>query len=263
MAKKTLSENPVVVTLAGLLLALQAGALELHVSKGDEKMGPIPFISMPAGEDPIVRSDGVVLRDFGGSCQNCCSGCKGDCYAYGIEIYRDLARVAYAENYVLAKYAPDLFREKAVDWFNKSNIRCFRWHESGEFFSWEYFVLVCEICAMFPRIQFYTYSRRYAWIRRGQDLGIIPPNFKINVSARPENSLALKKYLPEFTQFIWDCSNIIGNDSAPVDCEHCKAVQFNGRKTGVTCIQCERCIWGNEDTAVYDHSTKQKHKKTQ
>lgn len=258
--KKKLSDNPVVVTLAGLLLALQQGAIDLHVSSGNDKMGDIPYISMPAGEDPIFRSDGVILRDFPGTCCGCCSGCKNDCYALAIEVYRDQARVAYAENYVLAKYAPELFRSKVSAYLRKCNRRCFRWHESGEFFSWEYFVLVCEICAAFPRIQFYTYTKRYAWVRRAQDLGIIPSNFKINISARRENSAALEKYLPEFSQFIWDCSNLAGSDSAPIECEHCKAVKFNGRKTGIQCIECERCIYGTESTAVYDHS-KRAHKK--
>lgn len=258
--KKKLSDNPVLVTLAGLLLALQQGALELHVSSGNDKMGDIPYISMPAGEDPIYRSDGALLRDFPGTCCGCCSGCKGDCYALTIEVYRDKARIAYAENYVLAKYAPDLFREMVVKYLKRCNRRCFRWHESGEFFSYEYLQLVCEICAMFPRIQFYAYTKRYAWLRKAKDAGIIPPNFKINVSARRENSAALEKYLPEFTQFIWDCSNLVTSDYAPLSCEHCKAVQFNGKKTGITCIECERCIYGNENTAVYDHS-KRAHKK--
>ena len=259
--KNSLSKNPVVVTLASLLLALQQNALELSVSLGNDKMGNIPYISMPAGEDPIIRSDGVVLRDFEGTCKGCCKGCQHDCYALRTEFQYESCRYNYAANYVLAKYAPELFRDKVESWLKKSNIRCFRWHESGEFFSWEYFVMVCEICAKFPRIQFYTYTKRYAWVRRGQDLGIIPGNFKINISARRENAEALKKYLPEFTLFIWDCSNIRGNDSESICCEHCPAVLFNGKKSGKTCIECERCIWGNEDTAVYDHSGKQKHKK--
>ena len=263
MAKTTkLSENPLIVTLSALLCKLNSEGLELNISKGNDKMGDIPYLSMPAGEDPIIRSDGIVLRDFTGTCKGCCNGCQHDCYALRTEYQYDYCRYNYAVNYVLAAYAPEEFEKQFCKYLKNANIRCFRLHESGEFFSWEYFEMICRIFSKFPRIQFYAYTKRYSWVRRAQDLGIIPENFKINISARRENSAALKKYLPEFTQFIWDCSNIAGNNSESVCCDHCPAVSFNGKKTGITCLECERCIYGNCDTAVYDHSGKQKHKKS-
>lgn len=260
MSKRKLSENPLKVALNALLALLAVGEIHLCISKGDSKMGDIPFLSMPAGEHEIIRSDGAVLRDFGGTCQGCCSQCEPFCYALGTELRYEDCRLNYAKNYVLAKYAPDLFESEFTDWLNKSNIRFFRLHEAGDFFSYEYLELICKIFAKFPDIHFYTYTRRYKWLRRAKDAGIIPDNFKINVSARRENMENLKKFLPEFTLFVWDGSNLKNSTNEPINLHHCDAVLFNGHSSGVTCIECKRCITGNCDTAVYDHSHKS-HKK--
>lgn len=260
MSKKTLSDNPLKVTLSALLALLAVGELHLSISKGDSKMGDIPFLSLPAGENPIIRSDGVILRDFAGTCLNCCSNCEPYCYAKGTEIRYEDCRYNYAKNYVLAKYAPELFEKEFCSWLNKSNIRYFRIHESGEFFSYEYLEMICRICAKFPDIHFYAYTRRYKWLRQAKDAGIIPNNLKINVSARRENFENLKKYLPEFNLFIWDNSNLKTANTEPLNIHHCDAVLFDGKSSGTTCIECKRCIIGTADTAVYDHS-KKGHKK--
>ena len=256
--KSTLSKNPLKVTLSALLALLAVGELHLSISKGDDKMGDIPFLSLPAGEHEIIRSDGEVLRDFGGTCKGCSGQCEPYCYAKRTEIQYEACRYNYAKNYVLAKYAPELFEKEFCEWLNKSNIRYFRIHEAGEFFSYEYLEMICKICAKFPDIHFYAYTRRYKWLRTAQDAGIIPANFKINVSARRENAAALKKYLPEFNLFIWDGSNLKTSNYGPLEIHHCDAVLFSGHSSGITCIECKRCITGHCDTAVFDHSSKSK-----
>lgn len=265
MSKKTLSENPYIAVLSVLKKAVSKKLVKLHFSMGNEKMGFIPFISISAGCNKMTRSDGVIVRDFEGSCKGCGENCEPGCYATNSETQYDDVRKNRAENFVLAKYDLPEFKNQCNEYFKYFIFRFFRIHEGGEFFSYEYFLTWCDIARENPGITFYCYTKRFMWVRRAEDLHVIPENLIINLSATTTNKSVIRKMFPEkkFKLFIWDESNLKTSENIPESCEHCPAVGFNGKKTGTKCDHCLKCAMSGEitgDIAVYDHS-KRSHKK--
>lgn len=264
MSKK-LKENPYVAVLAILKKAVAKKQVKINWSYGNDKMGMIPFMSISAGCDKMTRSDGVILRDFEGSCKNCGENCDPDCYAKNSEFRFEDVRKNRAENFILAKYDLPEFQQQANDYFKFFLYRFFRIHEGGEFFSYDYFLAWCNIARENPMITFYTYTKRFMFIRKAEDLKMIPDNLIINLSATSENKHVIRKMFPEkkFKLFIWDESNLKKSEKMPETCDRCPAVGFNGKMTGEKCDHCLKCAMSGEiqgDIAVYDHS-KRAHKK--
>lgn len=265
MSKKILSENPYIAALAVLKKAVANKLVKLHFSMGNEKMGYIPFFSISAGCKKMTRSDGVIIRDFAGSCKGCGENCENGCYAMNSEFQHEDVRKNRAENFILAKYDLPEFKKQCLEYFEFCLSRYFRVHEGGEFFSYEYFLTWCDIARANSGIVFYAYTKRFMWVRRAEDLGLIPDNFIINLSATHKNKGIIRKMFPEkkFKLFIWDCSNLKGNTDESETCERCPAVGYNGKKTGNTCDRCLKCAKSGEitgDIAVWDHSRAAKKK---
>lgn len=261
MSKKNLAPITT-IRKADIMNEINSGNCFISISSGNDKMGDIPFWSISGGCEPLVRSDGEILRDFGGSCGACSKKCAPTCYAIAKEVQYKETRLAYARNFLLAKYAPAEFRRQIEHYLKYSTSRYFRIHEDGEFFSYEYFVMWLDLCRKYSDIHFYVYTKKYSYVRKAEDAGIIPDNLKINISAFRGNMAKLRKMFPEskFKLFIWDDCNIKGIEDPEIPCEHCPAVLKNGRKSGTTCNMCLRCVLPEfdgeifEDTAVYDHS---------
>jgi len=105
--------------------------------------GNISYFSLPA--DPKI----------------CGRICKG-CYAHKGRMMFATVQKHYWNNYKLS--LQDNFVDNMIGTIKKQkekkNIKYFRWHDSGEFYSKEYINKVYKICKALPDITFYAYTKR-------------------------------------------------------------------------------------------------------
>lgn len=135
--------------------------ITLSVSMKNDKMGPIPSVSLPAVV--TCRKD---------------TPCKKDCYARRMSAYRANVRDSYARNLELYRTAPDsFFAQLRAALFN---CRFFRLHVSGDFVDPVYFARCVETVASVPGCTVLAFTKQFEivndFVKNG---GAIPENFKI------------------------------------------------------------------------------------
>ena len=217
----------------------------------NDKTGIIS-INLLAGDqrEPVRAYVPECLRSVAEAVQVCgtCDGTCPGCYALKMVRYIGVY-VKFLLNTAEAKADPERFFymvEKEL--FNNplKAPRVARQHDSGDFFSGDYFRACMDFIKRNPGTIFGGYSKAEDIIRKaGRDS--LPDNYALNWSP-----------WPGITGPLWDLPNFWvdnGTDPKIAGMVHCPAVDKHGRRTGVKCIDCLRCYLAKpgQNTAVYMH----------
>lgn len=226
------------------------GDTHIHVSQGNDKLGAgIYNISTLPCEGLLTLKNGEVLCNIPGTCDGCCEDCGPDCYAAQyIKFHHNSCVVPYAENTVLAREDIELYFKEIENYLRKSWIGCWRWHVSGEILSYEYLVKMNDLAIKFPYVQFYFYTKRYAWLEKLDNEIGLAKNLIPTVS---KGWCKLEKEYPNpngYHEFILDKDGTAKGF-------HCPATDKDGHETGVTCSTCRRCPLAQKGmkTYIYKH----------
>lgn len=235
----------------GVLYYTDKNNCHAKLTRGNRKIGrKIYTINLLPGCGLITLKDGTVLSNITGSCCGCGEICENFCYAMRyVKYHHNTCIRPYAENTLLARTNPVGFCSELKEQIEKQGKKCqiVRIHSSGEFVSFEYMRELFRMAAQLPHIIFYGYTKRVEWLKMCDILGYIPDNVHMNIS--PWNEVIDNP--DEFAQFIYDD----GSNPEIANLIHCPAVDCNGKSTGITCYDCQRCIRApkGQKTAVHDH----------
>lgn len=238
-----------------------ADTVTLHISRGNSKCN-VPYFSTNPGAGFLTITGekathkGETVGNMPGTCGGVCQGCgiqpdgkNGGCY--GI---RDCMRFpgstgkACNDNTYLAMKEPAKLAALLNAWLAINEPRYFRIHEAGEFFSFRYFCMWVDVIKNNPGTRFYFYTKHSDFLARyAAEYGELPANCSALVSiwhdtvANPTGA----------AEFVYDD----GTEEYARYLPHCPAVDANGKKTGVTCMECKRCMNAKpgDRIAVYAH----------
>lgn len=227
-------------------------AMTISLVKGNSKLGKKVFaFNLMPGNKPISTKDKGQLTNVRGTCGGCCDGCENHCYAV-----RDTRRhhnsviPSVGKNTVIMRHDMDKGFKQIKAALIKKKAKVLRWQSSGEIMNYNYLLHMIKLAVELPNVQFYFYTKRFEFMERYlKDYGDLPKNLVCNISEWKGNTEGY--HLDGLNRFVYDD----GTDPAMKNLVHCPAVNKKGKKTGVTCAQCERCFSGNQGliTAVYDH----------
>lgn len=182
-----------------------------------------------------------------------CSSCNGagpcpECYARKLTRYTDTL-INYASNTVIAKRDPtDFFRQLEEAEFENPLVapRVFRLHDSGDFFSFEYFSAAMDFIGRHPETRFGAYTKETETVLK-YGIENLPANLSLSDSPWPGHC----EPVDGLPHFYYDDRTNDYIKSLP----HCPAVDKNGKRTGVKCAQCLHCYIAKpgDAWAVYKH----------
>lgn len=129
--------------------------------------------SLPASRSSIV-SDGR-LNELT-TCPNAGS-CKAFCYASSGSYIFSGTMVAHARNLNFVLNHSEKFLEMAEKEIQKKKIKILRWHDSGDFFSKDYYLLLRSVMLKFPDVKFYAYTKQVSMFKELEKENLIPYNF--------------------------------------------------------------------------------------
>lgn len=140
--------------------------MTVHISPGNGKMGPIPSVSLPAGE--TCRKD---------------APCFPKCYARRLEAFRATVHDSYVDNLVTLIQDPETFWRE-VEASVMMN-RYFRFHVSGDIPNAEYFCRMIDIAIRNPHCEILCFTKKYEIVNAclASIAGILPPNLHLIFSA--------------------------------------------------------------------------------
>lgn len=134
---------------------------KISISKGNEKMGNIPSVSLP----PVV------------TCAKNCT-CAKKCYAVKLTKIYPSVKKAYDRNLEILKKSPRDYFKQIDDICAVS--RFFRWHVSGDIPNDTYFLYMLDIAKNNPYCEMLVFTKKYNMINAYIDGGIeIPKNLHI------------------------------------------------------------------------------------
>lgn len=218
----------------------------VHVSTDNSKTGIWSF-NLLAGAN-THKYDGLRPRSCAetalpGTCSQDCPGC----YAKNMTRYAGCYN-NYCDNTAAALNDP-AGTVRAVEQLIFGGIlvpSVFRWHDSGDFPSIEYFAEVCECARRHPNTSFGAYTKR-ADIVLAYGVDNIPENLSLQCS--PWRGCC--DPIADLPQFCFDD----GSDISLRDLPHCPAVDCHGSRTGIRCCDCLHCYHAKRGQrwAVYAH----------
>lgn len=220
-----------------------------RVSFGNTKTG-IPSINLLAGDMAAVY-DGcfpAVLKDtFSGICGTCNSNCPG-CYAKKITRNID-PMIKYALNTMEAKEDPERFISLVEKELYSNPLviyRVVRIHDSGDFFSDDYFSAIMDMVKRHPETIYGAYTKAET-IVNNYGLDNLPKNLSLSCSPWDGHC----NEIGDLPQFIYDDHTKPELATLP----HCPAVDKNGKRTGIQCKDCLHCYHAKrgQKWAVYAH----------
>lgn len=230
--------------------------MRIHISAGNTKTRIKSFnllagamVSLYSGAIPAVCRDIALKLGVCGTCNGDCPGC----YAKRLTRYPAVFN-AYLENTLLCMQDPAaalaaVERElyfTATGKPRKNPPKVFRIHDSGDFFSLEYFAAWCDLIRRHPETRFGAYTKA-ADIVYVYGLDNLPANLSLQCS--PWEGYC--KPIGDLPQFCYDDGTIPAYANLP----HCPAVDKHGNRTGVTCNKCLHCYTSKrgQKWAVYAH----------
>lgn len=231
--------------------------LKAHISTKNSKTG-VPSFNLLAGNSnakysglipPTVRPD---LINVCGSCG--CNDCPG-CYAKKMTRYPSVYN-AFAENTLLTYTAAgrEIIYNTVTEYINLNYPRFFRIHDSGDFNSIEYLTMWDRIASENPDIIFYCYTKRIDLLKEFKAINGRDPAFKFQLSTWAgicELKDIIAAGFENAPLFEYDDGTREELKNRP----HCPAVDKNGNRTGIKCMQCKHCMKckPGEVWAVYAH----------
>ena len=227
-------------------------SMVVSLVKGNSKLGKKVFaFNLMPGNRPISTKDKGELTNVWGTCGGVCDGCEGFCYAVrDTRQYHNSVIPSVGKNTVIMRHDMDKGFKQIKEALIKKKAKVLRLHSSGEIMNYDYLLHMVKLAVEMPDVLFYFYTKRFSFIEQYlKECGALPENLVCNISEWKGNTEGYQ--LDGLNKFVYDD----GTDPTLEKLVHCPAVDKNGKKTGVTCSQCQRCFSGNKGiiTAVYDH----------
>lgn len=229
-----------------------------HITTGNTKTG-IMSVNFLAGNEnrtyngtitDEIRANHPELVNMCGTCNADCPGC----YAKAMTRFTDVY-MCFAKNTYLALKDPALFvASLEMQLFSNpfTAPRVFRLHDSGDFVSYEYFVMIMDMIRRHPETRFGAYTKRKEFVDR-YGAENIPENLSLQCSPWVDSKTGAVICAPigDLPQFIYDDHTNPELEKLP----HCPAVDKDGKRTGVQCINCLHCYTSKKGDrwAVYAH----------
>lgn len=220
--------------------------------KGNSKLGKKVFaFNLMPGDKPISTKDKGQLTNVWGTCSGCCDGCQNHCYAVrDTRQHHNSVIPSVGKNTVIMRHDMDKGFKQIKEALIKNKAKVLRLHSSGEIMNYDYLLHMVKLAVEMSDVLFYFYTKRFAFMEQYlKECGALPKNLVCNISEWKGNTEGYQ--LDGLNKFVYDD----GTDPTIAKLTHCPAVDKKGKKTGVTCSQCQRCFSGNKGiiTAVYDH----------
>lgn len=193
------------------------------VSKGNNKLGKIPNVSLP----PII------------TCGDCTERCGKTCYAQ--KFYKMWPSVKKAWDANLYHYKTNYygyFNEIKEQFSKIRNKKFFRWHTSGDIVSIHYLKGMVLIAEFFPETKFLCFTKNYKVVNDYVYIdGALPSNLKMIFSAWPGLEMDNPYRFP--VAYMQD-----GTETrVPDDAFHC----------GGSCMTCSYCFEVEGDVVFEAH----------
>ena len=156
----------------------------ITISMENTKMGCVPSFSLP----PVV------------SCNAAAQCTKSGCYMKRLLKIRPSWKRSVDKNYKIVTEHLDDFYRQLNGWLSMYQPKAFRFHVSGDFFSYDYLDICVAIARNNPKVKFFAFTKQWDIIYQyDKDFGF-PNNFSIILSAwlprmkdwKPPRALALK-----------------------------------------------------------------------
>lgn len=225
--------------------------MKLHYTTGNEKTGIMSFNLLAGDKNELYSGYQTEKAKEITATQKVCGTCSGTCPGcYALKMTRyDPVYNNLKENTTNAKNDPvATVAQIEKDLFSNpfTAPRVFRIHDSGDFFSYEYFVAWVELIKRHPETIFGAYTKEKAIVEK-YGIENIPDNFSLSCSPWKGHCDPIGN-LP---QFIYDDHTEKEFETLP----HCPAVDKNGKRTGIQCINCLHCYTAKKGDkwAVYAH----------
>ena len=153
--------------------------LVVSISKGNVKMGDIPSVSLP----PYFTCP-----------SSCISTCAAKCYAAKICNLRPNVLASYSRNLYIAIHHPDVYWSQVKAAMRKT--KWFRFHVSGDFLNYEYFLQTIKACEECPDTQVLCFTKRFEYVNKYLNGGnTFPSNLHLLLSGwenlTPDNPFRL------------------------------------------------------------------------
>lgn len=124
------------------LLGVKIFVPKARMTKGNSKLVNILIFDVPAVK----------------TCLNC-SSCASTCYALKAQIQYKNTRTFREVNLELFKNDRTWLKQNIIDSLSRTKLTTVRLHSSGDFFSQDYIDFWSDIIALFPKINFYAYTK--------------------------------------------------------------------------------------------------------
>jgi hypothetical protein len=118
--------------------------IQLHISKGNSKIGGVPSISFPPH---VTCAPGVPCRKL--------------CYAYRLSRIRKSVQAAWNRNLVLWNEDKKGFERQLTVFLETTLSRYFRWFVAGDIPDKAFLALMARAAFAFPEIKFMAYTKRW------------------------------------------------------------------------------------------------------
>ena len=234
-------------------MILKNGAeVNIYVSTDNSKTGIPSFNILAGGRDheytgyKNAETWEAIKEKFGAVCGTCGGDCPG-CYAKKMTRFPHVLENTAGNTVAVMENPAEAVRElESVLFGNGNNPPFVRWHDSGEWFSLEYFAAACEMMKRHPGTRFGAYTKA-ADIVEAYGIENLPGNFSLQCS--PWEGYC--DPIGDLPQFIYDD----GSNSEIAALPHCPAVGKDGKRTGVKCCDCLYCYHAKRGgkRAVYAH----------
>jgi len=126
--------------------------------------------------------------------------CQKTCYVHNLEKFQEAVHEQYRHNsaairHLLSRDEDDWgYYWETVQafgaWISTNAKGGFRWHVSGDIFSWQYAMFIADVCRDSPHVQHWIYTRSFPLL--GPILNI--DNLTVNLSADKDNYWLARKY---------------------------------------------------------------------
>lgn len=228
-------------------------SITVHITKDNSKTGIWSINTLAGGKEHVYNGAGnsavitALESATGEKCNGTCTGDCPGCYAKKETRYPDVL-INMFENTILARRDPVAFWamvEKEI--YNGALVPAiFRIHDSGDFFSYEYFAACVDMIKRHPETKFGAYTKEKEIVER-YGIDNLPENFSLQCSPWPGHC----DPIGDLPQFCYDN----GSNPELAKLPHCPAVDCHGNRTGVQCVNCRHCYNAKrgQKWAVYAH----------
>lgn len=131
----------------------------------------------------------VQIEDCPGSTPTC----RTSCYVHGLQTAAPDTHALYQHNSemirkILAYDDKGIWSATMARWIEENAAGGFRWHVSGDVFSFEYAEWIADVCALAPAVPFWIYTRSFDFLQPLLEVSTVRGgNLAVNLSCDADN----------------------------------------------------------------------------